>query len=500
MKTLKHFVGWQIVGLLLISTLALGLRLYKIANPIADWHSFRQADTAAVTRNFVKGGVDLLHPKYDDLSNIQSGVDNPQGWRMVEFPVFNLVHWGVYQLSVIGCQLSILGCFSLETAGRLTSTISSLFALLFLYGIVKRLSGTKTALTTAFVFSILPFSVYYSRVILPDMMAVMWALGAIFWLGDSRYRLTHIFLSAAFAALALLTKPTAGFLLAPVIMLFFKMPPPGLSFKDREISLLSNKFINSLFWFGFYIAILLLPFYLWRNWIQQFPEGIPAWRWLLWEEIRPFQPAWWRWLFFERIGNLILGGWGLVFLIPGIIHQRNNGVFYLIWLASMLFYLTVFASGNVRHDYYQIILIPVICVFMAKGIIYFWSKKNFNRFISIPTSIFLILASVSFSLYQIKGYYQINDPAILDAGQVADKLLPENALVIAPYFGDTSFLYQINRKGWPLVTHYPIEEMLKRGATHYVSVTYDGFTRELMERFQILIQNEKFIILNLKKI
>lgn len=80
------------IVLFLILILAFGLRLYKINNPVADWHSFRQADTASVTRNFVNEGINLMMPRYDDLSNIQSGKDNPQGWRMVEFPVYNLAH------------------------------------------------------------------------------------------------------------------------------------------------------------------------------------------------------------------------------------------------------------------------------------------------------------------------------------------------------------------------------------------------------------------------
>jgi hypothetical protein len=56
--------------ILVILCLAFGLRLYKINNPIADWHSWRQADTAAVARNFDKFGFDILHPRYDDISNI----------------------------------------------------------------------------------------------------------------------------------------------------------------------------------------------------------------------------------------------------------------------------------------------------------------------------------------------------------------------------------------------------------------------------------------------
>ena len=41
---------------------ALAVRLYKFSNPVADWHSFRQADTASVTRNFVEKGIKYASP------------------------------------------------------------------------------------------------------------------------------------------------------------------------------------------------------------------------------------------------------------------------------------------------------------------------------------------------------------------------------------------------------------------------------------------------------
>ncbi len=49
-----------------IAVLSFILRLYHITYPIADWFSWRQADTAAVARNYVKNGIDPLRPRYDD--------------------------------------------------------------------------------------------------------------------------------------------------------------------------------------------------------------------------------------------------------------------------------------------------------------------------------------------------------------------------------------------------------------------------------------------------
>ena len=61
--------------------------MYRINQTVLDWHSFRQADTASVTREYVKHGMNLLRPRYDDLGSIQSGQDNLEGYRMVEFPI-----------------------------------------------------------------------------------------------------------------------------------------------------------------------------------------------------------------------------------------------------------------------------------------------------------------------------------------------------------------------------------------------------------------------------
>ena len=93
--------------------LGLLLRLYRFDGPIADWHSWRQADTSAVSRIFVEKGFDILHPKYLDISNIQTGKDNPEGLRFVEFPLYNIFQAAGYKF---------IGIFTLEEWGRIAKT------------------------------------------------------------------------------------------------------------------------------------------------------------------------------------------------------------------------------------------------------------------------------------------------------------------------------------------------------------------------------------------
>jgi len=64
--------------------------------------------------------------------------------------------------------------------------------------------------------------------------------------------------------------------------------------------------------------------------------------------------------------------------------------------------------------------------------------------------------------------------------------------------GDTAFLYQTNRYGWPLLT-YDIDKMISLGATHYVSVNFDSDTNKLIQNplFKTLKRTDQFIILEL---
>src|SRR3989344_907325 len=85
----------EIVISFILVCIVVSVRLYRIQAPLADWHSWRQSDTASVARNYIKFGFDILRPRYDDLSNIPSGKDNPSGWRMVEFPLYQFIGAGL---------------------------------------------------------------------------------------------------------------------------------------------------------------------------------------------------------------------------------------------------------------------------------------------------------------------------------------------------------------------------------------------------------------------
>lgn len=472
-------IKWFLFSLVLL--LALVVRLYKIDNPIADWHSFRQADTASVTEHFLDNGINMLVPTYHDLSNIQSGQDNPQGYRMVEFPVYNLLHYFTYKADP---------GLGVDMAGRLTSVMLSLFAILFLFLIVSRLSGFFVGLMAALFMAILPFSIYYSRTVLPGPLMTATLLSSFWFLIISAERKKakkrfYLLISSSLLALSILTKPYA---------IFFTLPFAAIIL--RQMVLQKMTILDALA----YAGISLAPFYWWREHIKLYPAGIPASDWLLNSTGIRFTPAWFRWLFSERLGKLILGVYGTTFFILGLIAKpKDEGFTYWLWFLGVLIYFSVVAGGNVRHDYYQAIVIPFICIFLAKGVslMFSLSRSTYARWLTLIAGVAVFIAMIAISWYEIKPYYNINNPAIIKAGKEVDRLAPKDAKVIAPYDGDTAFLYQTRRSGWPI--GYYIDDKIAKGATYYVSVVYDNEARTLEKKYQVVEKTKDFIIIKLSK-
>lgn len=487
-------------NLLFLSILVIGVlvRLYGFSNPIADWHSWRQADTSSVSRIFSEKGFDVLHPRFHDLSNVPSGFDNPNGYRYVEFPFYNILQAGFY---------SIFHGFTLEEWGRIVTILAGVFSVIFLYGLLLRHTERSVALWSTFFFAVLPYNIFYGRVVLPDPLMVTFTLGGIYFF-DWKIRdilsfrlharageLKKIFFflfTALLLAIALLLKPFAVFFFLPLVALLYLELGWKCFFQWR------------VYVFG---AIVILPLLWWRWWMLQYPEGIPVNDWLLNGGNIRFKGAFFYWVFADHIGKQILGyvGYGLVMLgvliaLSGqMIREKKDRVFFAAFLFSTLSYLFVVARGNVQHDYYQIPIVPSISLFLGFGAAFLWRPlREFSRAVSIPVMICTVSLMLFFSWYHIREFFNINNPNIVVAGKVVDALLPKDAKVITFYGGDTSFLYQTKRNGWASLQK-SMPEMITLGAEYVAIVNpteedFEGFGKN----YQIVASDQKYLILKLQ--
>jgi hypothetical protein len=466
------------------------VRLYGFDNPVADWHSWRQADTSSVSRNFTTRGFDILHPTYQDLSNVPSGTDNPKGYRFVEFPIYNVLQAGTY---------SLFGVFSLEEWGRLITIFSSLFSAWFLYALVKKYADRTAALCTLFFYLFLPFNIYFSRTILPDPNMVAATLAAIYFfdLWTQGYKkptaktMLFYILAIIFGGVALLLKPFAAFFLLPILYLSWATFGRSMV-KKWQLYL--------------FVVLVALPLILWRFWIAQYPEGIPASTWLFNANNIRFKGSFFYWLFADRIGRLILGYWGVALFVIGILANsskaqiKKQGWFFYSFIIATLLYMTVVAAGNVQHDYYQIPIIPSLVIFLGLGarLLLFPPEELFNKIVARGMLLVCIAFTLVFGWFFVRDFFNINNPAIIEAGKIVAEKTPHDAKVIALYDGDTSFLYQTQRSGWASYQN-DLPVMIQKGAQYLVMVNpQERDIQSLGSQYEIIAQSPTYLLIKLK--
>lgn len=475
-----------ILGLILL--VAIVLRGYNIMAPLSDAYSWRQADTASVARNFVRNGFDLLHPRYDDLSSIQSGIDNPKGLRFVEVPIYNALFGILYQAFPI---------FPIEVWGRIVAIIFSLGIIGIIYYLCLHEVDRISAIVSSTIYAIFPAFVFFSRVVLPETPALALSFISIFLLykevkrkKQDGFSFIYFFLSILAFSLSILIKPTT---------LFYGITLGFLFIRKYEFEVIKR--VQPYLFF----ILALAPFFIWRIYIQQYPEGIPASDWLIMnvntfegQKNIFFKPAFFRWIFFERINTMIFGGFTTVLFIIGMMSKRKSLFLYSIAFSGLL-YLFVFQGGNVQHEYYQTLILPPLAIFSGIGASTILSNRKI--FIHPLLSSFLIGILLTFSFF-FSYYYKVKDfytyPKDLNfMAKIIQTFTSPNDKIVADRMGDTTLLYLSDRKGSPQLSGTAAQ--LKESGYKYVLTDQKKSIEQLSNEksVSVIFQNNQFALLKL---
>lgn len=411
--------------LLLLLLLALGLRLVNVNATILGMHSWRQADTAAIARNYLQEGSRFSYPVVD-----WGGAGS--GRVETEFPLYPFAIAATYRLFGVH-----------EWLGRLLSILASLATLALSFRLVRRLSGERTALWSSFLLAVLPLNVFYGRAIMPESWMLASSMLAVFllhkWVEDNRA--FWAILSAVSLSLACLLKLPALYLGLPLAFLFYLRY--GRAFLLRPLPYI-------------YALIVLIPVALWYRHAHQIAQqtglsfgiwGAGTDKWGNWDLILSWK--YWNKILFTSIAERHLTWPGFLFLIGGLWlpRARMEERLFDFWLFAILVYFVIVGRGNYVHEYYQLPLALPACVFAGKCMARAMEAPIRVRVVAAV----LLVAMLVLSGVRLVSYWKREDPATSGTYALAQKIreftTPSERIITLDQ-GNPTLLYLAARKGW----------------------------------------------------
>ncbi|MFQ5600017.1 MAG: ArnT family glycosyltransferase, partial [Candidatus Krumholzibacteriia bacterium] len=417
-------------GIWLILLLAFGCRLYHVDFPVSGWHAWRQADTAAVARNYYENGFDFLHPQIDWGGNSPGVVE----MELPLYPFLVALAYRVFQPA--------------DLWGRLLSLLFGLATIFALYRLVEVRVGARIALWAALLYAILPLNIYYSRAFMPESaMLLCTVLGVhLFWEWRQRGRFAFGVLGAVFVSLAVLLKSTSLYL--GILLL-------ALAWEGRGKRCLLEWRLWLL------AALVLLPVWGWYAHAHRIYEtsGLTFGIWDFgtgkWGDARPLWTLkFYNDVFFKSIAERHLTYGGFIPFVLGVVLARGKREMrpFGWWLLAVVVYILVVARGNQVHEYYQLPFIPPAVVFAAlacKTTLPASSRVKARRPLRALLLIGLLALPV-LSFLRVANFMRKEDrgSALFQLAAAVRQQTPDNALIVAVDSNDPVLLYSCRRKGW----------------------------------------------------
>lgn len=428
-----------LLGLILL--LGLSLRLYHVTSPYLDHHSWRQTDTAAIARNFSKHGFNILKPEVDWAGDGPSVAE-------LEFQITPLLTAGLY--AIWGVQ---------DWVGRVVPILFWLVAAVYFFLLVRSTASGEMALFSSFVFAVLPLSVFFTRVPMPESGATFFAIASMYHLAVYRRgaRPQHYWLAMLFASLALLSKLTNLFLVAPLLFILLERRESRPVAFERIVAFFAIPLALTAAYYAYMHStadIRLIPYTLgsdkWGNlgtWLN------PVFYKVLW----------------SRLLTVIFTAPGLLLLLIGLFLPVASRRFH-IWLLAALGYVFVVATGNLVHTYYQMPLIPAGAFFIGLALHRLYASERIR--VAALVACAVLLYSAVANLLPMYGMYAI--PAYEAARRLNEVDRSRSLVLFVPHRPDINpeMLYYADRKGWIIspqqVSVATIEEFKRRGAMYLV--------------------------------
>jgi len=401
---------------IIISILAVAVRLILIDQPFIDDWSWRQSDVGAIARNYFQGGFHFARPQIDWAG------DQP-GYVGTELPVLPFLAALCYK--IFGVH---------EWIGRVQAIILFALSLRFFFLLARKTLGEIAAIWALFFYSFAPLGIMASRCFMPDIPSLALSIVGLYffqqWLEDERS--TSFFISAVGISLSILIKLPSAIIGAPLICLAFQ----------RFRFSASQRFDMWLF-----AMIALLPAAIWYGHAYQTSLQFYPYHFFGAGGIKLMSAAWYLKIA-KEIPSLTLTQ--LLFVIGAlgalIAGSASRARLFHWWLAAMILFIVIVGYGN-RHPWYQLPLVPIFALFGGAGCAFIATKIS-GRAIQIALLVAVIALFAVPSFIYTRKFYEPAAASLRGAGLVLKRHSPANTLIVAADNGDPTIFYYAERKGW----------------------------------------------------
>jgi hypothetical protein len=399
-----------------------------VTEPVVGWHSWRQADTAAIARSFDRDGLDVLRPAID-----WSGAG--PGYVESELPLFPLLVAGLYR--AFGPD---------EIWGRLLAMLFSAGAAVYLAALCARYVDRWSAAWAGAAFALFPLASFIGVAFMPESLMHFASVAAVAhldrWSSGGRDR--DWWISAAFLAVAIAVKIPELYLGVPVTFLVWRR-------------LGARMFLRFRVWA--YAAIALVPPALWYLHAHHLKEmtGLSFGIWEVgsdkWGNVDLLaSPSFYSKMLFGRLIERHLTHAGAVLLAIGAVllrGRRDLGTFHS-WVVGAVVYVVVVAGGNLAHDYYQVPVLLPLSLWVGAAIAWALRRSAVSRPRLRIAARFVVLAFLVLCLTRVAHFRkkEVSSRHLVELGVAAQEVVPEGELVVVAEDGDPTFLYHVDRRGW----------------------------------------------------
>ncbi len=464
--------------LFLVISLGTLARLYHIKQPLLGLNEWRMCDTAAVTRNFYEGSMDILYPQIDWRGNSPGYVES-------EFPIYQFLVATLYRL--FGPH---------DWLGRLFNVAVYSLSAFLLVRITRLLFNDQSALLAVLFYSVVPLGYVYTRSFQPDVLMAFASLASVYyfliWTEEGGW--VRFVVSALATSTAVLIKPTSLYLGLPLLYLCHRQF--GWRLFDRPLLWLYSALVlvPAMFWYSH-------AWSLWQQYGNTFGVFGPG---MKLSSPKVFAQLW-RSLaekLLSRLFYLIATPAGIVLLLVGSLKTPRDKNYVLHWwVVGFGISVMLAAPGHEGHDYYQLPILFVTAAWMGCGTVALWDQEMISRRLALPVILALLLLVVGFSIRKIPRMIQMSerDRARASFAAHVKELTETDALIIfvrptAPFWhlqhrtangeyltSEPVDFYLSHRKGWSIDENQGspefIDTLRKRGARYFATFYPQIFAR-----------------------